>query len=120
MVDSQGKRGSPKPGRGHTVMFVEDEPEVRESLAELLTNEGFNVVTATDGQDALEQLDSGFRPCLIILDLLMPRMDGVDLCRALHRDPTLVDIPVIVYSGAHDLDERTRDLGVAIVFQKPM
>jgi CheY-like chemotaxis protein len=50
----------------------------------------------------------------------MPRVDGVAFCRALRKNPAIAEIPIIVCSGASDLDARTRDLGVAVVFQKPL
>jgi two-component system chemotaxis response regulator CheY len=102
------------------ILIIEDEVEVREALSLLLTEDGFAVATAFDGQDAIDKITAGMRPCLIILDLLMPRVNGVEFCEALRRDRDLAEVPVIVCSAASDLNHRTRHLGVAVVFQKPL
>ncbi|WP_348265101.1 response regulator [Telmatobacter sp. DSM 110680] len=85
-----------------TILFVDDEPCMRELMAMILNEEGFEVATATDGLDALIQLRS-FSPDLIISDLQMPRMSGVEFLSVVrHRFPT---VPVLAISGAFDTDE---------------
>ena len=82
------------------VMIVDDDRAITSGLSELLESEGYTVVTATDGLEALEQLRSGLRPSVILLDLMMPRMDGWDFRHEPRRDPDLSDIPVIVITAA--------------------
>ena len=79
-----------------TVLLVDDDEAVVEALAEFLEDEGFEVVTAADGRAALDHLRRGVRPCAILLDLMMPGMNGWDFFDELQRDPRLKKIPVVV------------------------
>jgi two-component system, chemotaxis family, chemotaxis protein CheY len=83
-----------------TVLLVDDELDVVSALSELLEDEGYNVATATDGIDALNQLRRGLRPSVIVLDLMMPRMDGWDFRQEQLKDDVLKDIPTVVLSAA--------------------
>ena len=83
-----------------TVLIVEDEVTTRDTLAELLTKDGREIVTAGDGQEALQRLTEIQRPALILLDLMMPRMDGWEFLRRQSRDPAIANIPTIVLSGS--------------------
>ncbi len=71
-------------------------------LAYHIQHEGYETATAVNGDDALHQLRAGLRPCLIVLDLAMPVMDGFAFRRAQQADPELSGIPVIVYSQQYD------------------
>jgi len=82
------------------VLVVDDDPALAEGLSELLEEEGYIVATARDGRDALEQLHAGLRPSVILLDLMMPRMDGWDFRHEQMKDAELRDIPTIVISAA--------------------
>lgn len=85
-----------------TILFVDDDPCMREVMAMILTEEGYEVSTAADGFDALAQL-RGFVPDLLISDLQMPRMSGAEFLSVVrHRFPA---IPVIAISGAYDMNE---------------
>jgi CheY-like chemotaxis protein/predicted transcriptional regulator len=81
------------------VMVVDDDATTREELAEILREEGYEVVTAANGKDALRALRAGQRPGLILLDLAMPVMDGDAFASELRRDPGLVELPVVLLSG---------------------
>jgi CheY-like chemotaxis protein len=83
-----------------TVLVVDDDRAIVEALSDLLESEGYTVATATDGIEALEQLQGGLRPCLIVLDLMMPRMDGWDFRHAQLKFADLKEIPVIVLTAA--------------------
>jgi CheY-like chemotaxis protein len=83
-----------------TVLIVDDDQAILDGLGELLENEGYRVATATDGRDALQQLRSGLRPCVILLDLMMPGMDGWDFRHEQMKDDDLRDIPVVVITAA--------------------
>jgi CheY-like chemotaxis protein len=91
------------------VLIVEDDEDLREMMAQILTLEGFETATAINGRDALEYLRRSDAPQLILLDLMMPVMDGWEFQRERSRDPILADVPVVVLSA---LDE-TRAAGAA-------
>jgi CheY-like chemotaxis protein len=81
------------------VLIVEDHPDLRRSLTELLQEAGYQVTTAAHGQEALDYLQTGPLPHLIVLDLVMPVMDGWEFRHRQRQDPALADIPVVVISG---------------------
>jgi CheY-like chemotaxis protein len=83
-----------------TVLIVDDDQAVLDGIGELLENEGYGVARATDGQDALNQLRRGLQPSVILLDLMMPGMDGWDFRHEQSRDPDLKDIPLVVITAA--------------------
>jgi CheY-like chemotaxis protein len=79
-----------------TVLVVDDEPDIRESLRDALEDEGYDVVTAANGREALDVLPGLSRPLALILDIIMPVMSGVELYTTLQADPNLATIPVVV------------------------
>ena len=87
-----------------TILVVDDFALARESVAKLLEYEGFTALKAKDGKEGLALVNAA-APDLVLLDLVMPGMDGVALLKALRRDPQWKDLPVIVLTGATD-DER--------------
>jgi len=105
----------------HRVLVVEDDETIRETLIEFLEEQGYEAVGAVHGQDALDKL-AGTRepPCLIVLDLMMPVMDGLAFRQQQLEDPSLQRIPVVVISAYKDLERRTSDLNVAGHLQKPL
>jgi len=90
---------------GHVVLVVDDNEMLRESLADLLSDEGCSVLTAVNGADALERLRRVPRthPCLILLDLMMPVMDGREFYTQKQLDPELTSIPVVFMSAEGNL-----------------
>lgn len=84
----------------HTVLIVDDNELVCSALRELLTHHGYDLVDAPNGAVALEMLEKGLRPLAIVLDLVMPVMDGWQFLRAWHEG-SLASIPVIVVSGTY-------------------
>ncbi len=102
------------------ILVVEDDDEIRELIAEMLEDSGFDVATAANGREALERLRAPVLPCVIVLDLMMPVMNGWELRSKLLADPKLCDIPVIVVSGAADLHESPDGLMAARILTKPV
>ncbi len=104
------------------VLVVDDDRDLRETLRELLEDEGFATATATNGEEALEYLRSPgtTAPGVILLDLSMPVMDGATFRRVQRDDPALASIPVIVFSASSTLFEHVRELHVDAVLKKPV
>jgi CheY-like chemotaxis protein len=82
-----------------SILVVEDDRELRDTIADVLGEARFEVVTAADGCEALAHLNGGVRPDLILLDLHMPHMDGFELLRQLHRHARHAAIPVVVMTA---------------------
>jgi CheY-like chemotaxis protein len=102
-----------------SVLVVEDHEDLRDMLAVLLETEGFEVLTAQNGAEALEQLRDR-HPSLILLDLMMPVMAGDEFRRRQLADPRLRDVPVICMTAAHDGADRAKRLRAVAFFQKPV
>jgi CheY-like chemotaxis protein len=102
------------------VLIVEDDALTRRALAVTLQGKGYGVLTAAHGRAALEQLRAGPRPCVILLDLAMPVMDGYQFRAEQRRDPALADIPVIIITGMPDAPAAARALLAADHFDKPV
>jgi CheY-like chemotaxis protein len=81
---------------GQTVLVVDDEPDIRASIADALTDEGYVVFSAANGRQALEVMPSLPRPYVVLLDIIMPVMSGVELYAQMQADPALAKIPVVV------------------------
>lgn len=103
---------------GSTVVVVDDDPELNEALADALTDAGFVVDAFTEPVSALERLRSGPRPDVVIVDYLMPVMDGEQFVRALADAG--VDVPVLLLSGRARDKASERSLPVGMVLQKPV
>jgi CheY-like chemotaxis protein len=80
-------------------MVVEDDPDIRQLFAEVLEANGYRVLQAGNGKDALDLLRAGAAPALIFLDLMMPVMSGPELLEVLALDPELARVPVVVVSA---------------------
>ncbi len=112
----------PVPGN---VLIVEDDPDIRRMLAAMIATAGFHAVAAEDGLEALHLLRAVRHrapdaPCLILLDLKMPRLGGNEFRRAQLGDPVVASVPVAVMSGAADLYQRAEALGAVAVLPKPI
>jgi CheY-like chemotaxis protein len=107
------------------VLIVEDDQDTREMLSVMLTTEGFHAVGAEDGLEALHLLRTVRRrapeiPCLVLLDLKMPRLGGGEFRRAQLGDPAVANVPVAVMSGASDAEQRGNALGAVATLTKPI
>jgi CheY-like chemotaxis protein len=101
-----------------TVLVVDDDRGVRELLTRSLSFEGFDVMEAANGQDALTQLRTGRRPGAIVLDLRMPVMDGWAFRVAQRADPRIARIPVVILSGADA--HRFQEIEAVAALEKPV
>ena len=107
------------------ILIVEDDQATRDMLTTLLATEGFHAVTAEDGLEGLHVLRAVRHrapevPCLILLDLKMPRLGGGEFRRAQLGDPTVATVPVAVMSGAEDVEQRALALGAVATVTKPI
>jgi CheY-like chemotaxis protein len=100
------------------VLVVDDDFDIREVMRELLCAEGYAVLTAADGSEALTALRAGTRPDVLLLDLTMPEVSGIEVIDVLRKDESLRAIPVVVCSVNRGYDPD--DLGVHSVLRKPV
>jgi len=101
----------------HQILVVEDDEDIRDSLREALESDGYQVVTAEDGKEGLQALDEMPRPCLILLDLMMPVMNGWQFLEKMKEDTTLATIPVVAVTAA---GERGNTAQADMLIKKPV
>lgn len=89
-------------GSCKSILVVEDDPDIRSALIELLESEGYKTKSASNGQEALQELEHSSKPCLVLLDMMMPIMNGREFLDVIMRDSHLAPIPVIVVSAIAD------------------
>ncbi len=99
--------------------MIEDDFILRAHLAELLMLEGYAVSCAADGAEALRRLQQGPSPSVVLLDIVLPRMDGIAFRQIQLRTPRLCDIPTVAITSRADVADR-RDLAFAAVMRKPL
>jgi CheY-like chemotaxis protein len=102
-----------------TILLVEDDPDNREIIAELLDDAGYHVVSKINGAEALEHLKTSEKPSVILLDLMMPGMDGWSFVAA-QRDTLGLDVPLVVISAISNVETRAADIPAAAYLQKPV
>lgn len=120
MWDSHDVETSPHQTARASILVVEDFEGVREALAELLITEGYQAVTAANGAEAWEYLQSHPTPEMVLLDLMMPVMDGWQFIRAFQANPRFAGVPIIVLSGVEDLCAKASALDVEGYLRKPV
>jgi CheY-like chemotaxis protein len=110
--------GMARPRSHCPVLIVEDDEDLREMMAQLLMLEGFDAATVANGREALEYLHHAAKPDVILLDLMMPVMDGWEFRRQQQADPDLAPVPVIVLSA---LDQtRAANVKAEAFLKKPL
>ena len=102
-----------------TVLVVDDEPLIAMALEAMLEDAGHRVATAANGRQGLERLAEAPRPDLVLLDMMMPVMNGPAMLAAMAADPELRGIPVIVLSSLPEEAVRARAGGAAAILRKP-
>jgi len=105
--------------RGKTILVVDDDQDIRDTLTELLEDEGYAVVRASHGGEALEALRGEPRPDLVLLDLMMPVMDGWQFRAEQRKDPAIASVPVLVIS-ATGKDDKVASLAAVQFLKKPI
>ncbi len=102
------------------VLLVDDNDDAREALAFLIEQDGCEVIQARNGRDALRRLEQGLQPCLILLDLMMPQLDGWAFRGEQRKLPGGEDVPIVIYSASPTVAADARQLGVAGWLEKPL
>jgi CheY-like chemotaxis protein len=97
------------------VLLVEDDPELRDAMATTLRMEGHRVMTASDGKQAFDQLQDGHLPAVVVLDLMMPVLDGLHFLELARADERLKALPVIVITSS----EAELPFGAQAIIRKP-
>jgi len=103
-----------------SILVVEDDPDLRLVHSEILSHEGYPVITAADGVEALELVERTGPPALILLDLRMPRMNGWDFAERLRRRPRWRDIPLVVVAAHYRIAEEAAAVGARAWLHKPV
>src|SRR5262249_55956908 len=101
------------------VLVVDDDEDIREMIALHLGRAGYIALLAASGHEALAHLRSGARPIVILLDVMMPRMNGRQFCAELAADPSLGAPPVVVISGDAQVERKAKDVGADGQLRKP-
>lgn len=110
------------PAKSGSVLLVEDDRDLRHAVAEILEEEGFAVLGAADGREALDALlgAGAAKFCLVLLDMRMPVMTGIEFRREQLRDPRIAEVPVVLFTAdARDRGEATL-LGITSFISKPV
>jgi len=113
--DTFGRGTIMKEGR---VLVVDDEPMLRDTLGNMLSDEGYVVDLAVDGEDALDRVHQ-VRPDAILLDLMMPGMNGRQFLQALRDEPAYADVPVLIMTAVHGLEVNLANVGASELVEKP-
>jgi CheY-like chemotaxis protein len=102
------------------ILVVDDDDDIREAIVMLLELDGYQVLGAGDGLQALDEIRGRGRPNMILLDLRMPRMNGEELAATLHADPTLAAVPIVVLSGDTNAADVASAIGARALLRKPV
>jgi CheY-like chemotaxis protein len=101
------------------LLIIEDDVDMREAMALILAADGNDVRVAANGREGLKALAGDWRPDLILIDLMMPIMNGRQFREAQLADPAIAAIPVVLLSGHHEITDQARLLKPAACLQKP-
>jgi DNA-binding response OmpR family regulator len=101
--------GSPNPDLPGPIVIIDDEPYALRAMSYLLTREGYEVVTASNGEEGLQRVRE-LRPPLVFLDIMMPRLDGYEVCQRIRTDTALNDTYIVMLSAKGQQVDRERGL----------
>jgi two-component system, chemotaxis family, chemotaxis protein CheY len=108
-------------GSAIDVLLVDDDRDIRDTIEQILEEDGYRVATAVDGEDALQRLDAEPQlPRLILLDLMMPVMDGREFLARFTKEPRWAQIPVVIISSGRNAEREAASLSVAGYLAKPI
>ncbi|MDB4965803.1 MAG: Response regulator [Myxococcales bacterium] len=102
------------------VMVVDDDADIRDSIGDILELRGYRVARVSNGREALDRLRDGTRPCVILLDLMMPVLSGWEFRAEQTKDEALKALPVVIISGDGSTDQKAADVGVSEYLRKPL
>lgn len=102
------------------ILVIEDDFDIRDTMTQILEAEGYAVVGAANGQEALDHLHRADRPRLILLDLMMPVMNGWQFRTEQQRDPELASIPVVVISADASIHQKATSIQADGFLKKPL
>ena len=105
---------------GTSILVVEDDADIRAALADVLAEEGYDVRVAANGEEGLAELRREPRPALVLLDLMMPVLNGWQFRRAQLSDPALADVPVVIVSADAAAGREATNMGASAFLQKPV
>lgn len=94
------------------ILFIEDEPTLQKAVGEILTQEGFEVLSALDGEEGLELIKKE-KPNLVLLDLILPKKDGFEVLKEMKADEELKDVPVIVLTNLEGMGDVEKALSLS-------
>lgn len=101
----------------HSVLVVEDDDDIRNAIVDLLESEGYKAESAVNGKDALEKLGNINKPCLVLLDMMMPIMNGRQFLDEVMKDSKLAPLPILIVSAVAD---KTNTEGSVGFLKKPI
>jgi CheY-like chemotaxis protein len=119
-IRSEGRAKTTMIDDRRTVLIVDDDPDILEVVAEVLDLHSVPSLTASDGFEALDTMHTSSDLGLVLLDLMMPRMSGVDVLAEMKRDPALATMPVVVISGNYQTEQAVNDMGADECLVKPL
>ncbi len=102
------------------MLVVDDDADIRETITDVLEMRGYRVRSAVNGLEALNLLRSGARPCLILLDLMMPVLNGWEFRAEQTRDEQLANVPVVIISGDGSTSQKAATMGISLYLRKPL
>jgi DNA-binding response OmpR family regulator len=97
------------------ILLVDDEPNIRETVSFILEMEGFSVATAKDGEEGIEKIRA-LRPAVVLLDAMMPKRDGFEVCRTVRADPELAAVRIVMLTALGQKTDQEKGLAAGADF----